>query len=91
MDPMTFLSRRFETHLEGDLQIGDEVIDEYGDRAIILREPYYCGVNNPEKMTLIFYGKHMCSLSVNKVKKTGKSYAKELNTIFEGLKGIKYE
>ena len=89
MDPMTFLSRRFETDLQGDLQIGDEVIDEYGDRAIILRKPYYCGVNNPIQMTLIFYGTHMCSLSVNKIKKTGKSYAKELNTIFNGLRGDK--
>lgn len=86
MDPMEFLSRRFETHLEGDLQVGDEVIDEYGDRAIILREPYYCGVNNPEKMTLIFYGMHMCSLGVNKVKKTGRNFAKELNIIIDALK-----
>ncbi len=84
MDPMEFLSRRFETHLEGDLQVGDEVIDEYGDRAIILREPY--GVNNPEKMTLIFYGMHMCSLGVSKVKKTGRNFAKELNIIIDALK-----
>jgi len=86
VDPMTFLSRRFEIDLQGDLQIGDEVIDEYGDRAIVLRKPYYCGVNNPEPMTLIFYGMHMCSLSVNKVKKTGRNFAKELNIIIDALK-----
>ena len=90
MDPMTFLSRRFETKLEGQLRFGDEVIDEYGIKAVVVREPYPLG-SDKELFTTIFYGTMLASTRVRNLKKTGKSYVKELNTIFEGLKGIKYD
>lgn len=90
MDPMTFLSRRFETHLEGELRFGDEVIDEYDTKGVVVRSPYKMGSDN-HWFTLIYYGRSLASVRVDYLKKTGKSYAKELNTIFEGLKGIKYE
>lgn len=90
MDPMTFLSRRFETHLEGPIKFGDEVIDSYNDKAIVVRKPYKIG-SDQHWFTLIYYGRSLSSVRVDDLKKTGKSYAKELNTIFEGLKGIKYD
>ena len=85
MDPMTFLSRRFETHLEGQLRVGDEVIDEYGEKAVVVRDPYPLG-SDKELFTTIYYGNLLSSTRVRNLKKTGKSYANELNTIFEGLK-----
>ena len=90
MEPMTFLSRRFETKLEGQLRFGDEVIDEYGSKAVVVREPYPLG-SDKELFALIYFGTMLASTRVRNLRKTGKSYAKELNTIFEGLKGIKYE
>ena len=85
MDPMTFLSRRFETNLEGPIKFGDEVIDDYDMKAVVIREPYSLGSDN-ELFALIYYGKTLSSIRVRNLKKTGKSYAKELNTILEGLK-----
>ena len=85
MDPMIFLSRRFETHLEGQLRVGDEVIDEYGEKAVVVRDPYPLGSDH-ELFTTIYYGNLLSSTRIRNLKKTGKSYAKELNTIFEGLK-----
>lgn len=88
MDPMTYLSRRFETHLEGQLKFGDEVIDEYGIKTVVVRDPYPLG-SDKELFTTIFYygycGTLLSSTRVRNLKKTGKSYSKELNTIFEGL------
>ena len=86
MNFMEFFSRRFETELEGPLQFGDEVIDSFGDKAIVVREPYKIGREH-HWFTLIYYGRSLSSVRVEDLKKTGKSYAKELNTIFEGLKG----
>lgn len=86
MNPMSFLSRRFETHLEGQLRFGDEVIDEYDIKAVVVREPYPLG-SDKELFTTIYYGKTLSSTRVRNLKKTGKSYAKELNTIFNGLRG----
>ena len=85
MNFMEFLSKRFETELDGPLQFGDEVIDNYGDKAVVLRNPYPVGSDH-ELFSLISYGTTMASVPVRKLKKTGKSYAKELNVIFEGLK-----
>lgn len=85
MDPMTFLSRRFETHLEGPIKFGDEVIDEYDMKAVVVRDPYTVGMD-AELFASIYYGRVLSSTPVSKLRKTGKSYAKELNTIFEGLK-----
>jgi len=88
MDPMTFLSRRFETQLEGPIKFGDEVIDEYEMKAVVVRDPYPVGTAS-ELFASIYYGRRLMGLSskpVSKLRKTGKSYAKELNKIFEGLK-----
>lgn len=86
MNFIEFLSRRFETELEGPLQFGDEVIDEYGIKAVVVRDPYPLG-SDKELFTSIYYGNILSSKRISNLKKTGKSYAKELNTIFEGLKG----
>ncbi len=86
MDFMDFYSRRFETELFGSFRFGDEVIDSRGDKAIIVREPYKIG-RGPHAFALLYYGRSLSSVRVEDLKKTGKSYAKELNTIFEGIKG----
>lgn len=86
MNPMSFLSRRFETHIEGPIRFGDEVIDSYNDKAIVVREPYKIGSDN-HWFTMIYYGRSLSSVRVDDLKKTGKSYAKEMNTIFNGLRG----
>lgn len=86
MNAMDFFSRRFETEMKGPILFGDEVIDSYGDKAIVVRDPYKIGSDN-HWFTLIYYGRSLSSVRVDDIKKTGKSYAKELNTIFEGLKG----
>lgn len=90
MDPMTFLSKRFETHLVGDMKFGDEVLDEHGDKAVVVKGPYPVG-RDRERFVTVYSGHYLSSAPVKKFRKTGKSYAKELNTIFKGLKGIKYE
>ena len=87
MNFIEFLSRRFETELSGPLQFGDEVIDEYGDKAVVVKNPYPVG-SDREIFTTVYSGHRLSSAPVKKFRKTGKSYAKELNTIFEGLKGI---
>lgn len=86
MNSIEFYSKRFETELNGPLQFGDEVIDKYGDKAIVIREPYKIG---PDQIwfTLIYYGRSLSSVRVDELKKTGKSYANELSIIFNGLKG----
>lgn len=86
MNAIDFFSRRFETELKGPLRFGDEVIDSFNDKAIVVREPYKIG-SDQHWFTLIYYGRSLSSVRVDDLKKTGKSYAKELNTIFEGLKG----
>lgn len=85
MDQMSFLSRRFGTNLEGPIKFGDEVIDEYDMKAVVVRDPYTVGLDD-ELCTLIYYGRMLSSRSVSKLRKTGRSYANELNTIFNGLK-----
>jgi len=85
MNSIEFFSRRFETELAGPIQIGDVVVDSYGDKAIVVREPYKIG-REPQWFTLIYYGRSLSSVRVEDVKKTGENYIKELNTIFEGLK-----
>lgn len=86
MNFIEFYSRRFETELNGPLHFGDEVIDSHGDKAIVVREPYKIGREH-HLFTLIYYGRSLSSVRVEDIKKTGKSYAKELETIFKGLKG----
>lgn len=86
MTVMDFFSRRFGTKLEGPLQFGDEVIDEYGIKAVVVRDPYPLGSDH-ELFATIYNGNLLSSTRIINLKKTGKSYANELNTIFEGLKG----
>ena len=86
MDPMSFLSKRFGTHIEGEMKLGDEVLDKYGDKAVIVRNPYPVGADR-ELFVTISYGCLLSSVPVKELRKTGKSYAKELNTIFNGLRG----
>lgn len=85
MNQMSFLSKRFGTNLEGPFKFGDEVIDGYGMKAVVIRNPYPVGMNG-ELFTLIYYGRMLSTTSVSKLRKTGRSYANELNTIFNGLK-----
>ena len=82
MNFIEFLSRRFETELEGPLQFGDEVIDEKGELAIILRDPYPVGTDHV-LFTLINYGYHMSSRTVRGLKKTGRNFSKELKIIWK--------
>ena len=86
MDPMSFLSKRFGTHIEGEIKFGDEVIDTFGDKAVVVRNPYPVGKDQVLFVT-VYSGHYLSSSPVKDFRKTGKSYAKELNTIFEGLKG----
>lgn len=85
MNARDFLSGRFGTELEGPPQFGDEVIDKYGIKAVVVRDPYPLG-SDKELFATIYYGNTLSSTRISNLKKTGKSYAKELNMIFEGLK-----
>jgi len=85
MDQMSFLSKRFGTNLEGPIKFGDEVVDDYGMKAVVVKDPYTVGTN-AELFTLIYYGRVLSSMPVSRLRKTGRSYANELNTIFNGLK-----
>lgn len=60
MNLMEFLSRRFGTKLEGPLKFGDEVVDKYNCRAVVLRPPYPVGANH-ELFIHVFYGLSMSS------------------------------
>ena len=85
MDAMKFLSKRFGTDLKGWIRFGDEVIDSFNEKAIVVREPYKIGSDH-HWFTLIYYGRSLSSVRVDDLKKTGRSFSKELNTIFEALK-----
>ena len=84
MNPIDFYSARFETEIGSELQVGDEVIDRCGIKAVVLRNPYHVGMHH-ELFTQISYGLEMSSQPVVNLKKTGRSYAKELRTILDGL------
>ena len=86
MDLMSFLSKRFETHLQGDMKFGDEVLDEHGDKAVVVKNPYPVG-RDRERFVTVYSGRYLSSAPVKKFRKTGKSYSKELNIIFNGLRG----
>lgn len=85
MDQMSYLSKRFGTNLEGPIKFGDEVIDDYGIKAVVIRDPYPVGMDGV-LFTLIYYGRLLSSKPVSKLRKTGRSYANELTTIINGLK-----
>lgn len=82
MNAMDFFSERFGTELEGPIQFGDEVIDKYGIKAVVIRDPYPVGTDH-ELFTLINYGYHMSSCTVRGLKKTGRNFSKELETIWK--------
>mgnify|MGYP007122049183 CR=1 FL=1 len=84
MNFIEFCSRRFKTEIIGPLQFGDEVIDEYNIKAVVVRDPYPVGTD-AQLFTLIYYGRVLSSKPVNKLRKTGRNYVNELNTIFNGL------
>lgn len=80
MNAMEFYSERFGAELNGPLQFGDEVIDKYGELAVVLRDPYPVGSDH-ELFTLINYGYRMSSCRVRGLKKTGRNFSKELEVI----------
>lgn len=82
MNTMDFFSERFGTVLEGPLQFGDEVMDEYGELAVVLRDPYPVGTDHV-LFTQINYGYHMSSRTVHGLKKTGRNFSKELEIIWK--------
>lgn len=85
MDPMQFISKRFEMPIPIELNIGDEVITkDYGERGIIIRETYYLG-HDREPFTTIFRGQMMSTERVANLEKTGRHFD-EMNTILEALK-----
>ena len=82
MNTMDFFSERFGTELEGPIQFGDEVIDKHGIKTVVIRDPYPVGTDH-ELFTLINYGYHMSSCTVRGLKKTGRNFSKELETIWK--------
>lgn len=86
MNSAEFFSKRFGTKLEGPMRFGDEVVDKYNCRAVVIRPPYPIGADH-ELFVNVFYGRLLSSSPAKDFIKTGKSYAKELNTIFNGLRG----
>ena len=59
MNLMEFFSSRFGTKLEGELKFGDEVVDKYNRRAVVLRPPYPIGADHEmfiKELDAIFYG-----------------------------------
>jgi hypothetical protein len=85
MDPIQFISKRFETPIQGELHIGDEVITkDYGERGIIIRDTYYLG-HDREPFTTIFRGQTMSTERVNNLEKTGRHFD-EMNTILNALR-----
>ena len=84
MEPNDFLSRRFGMPEEPVFEIGDEVVDDYGMKGIIIRELYYIGPDRTP-FVLVYYGNHMSSTTADKVKKTGKTYP-EMITLLDKLR-----
>ena len=82
MNTMDFFSKRFGTVLEGPLQFGDEVIDKYGELAVVLKDPYPVGTDHV-LFTQINYGYHMSTCTIRGLKKTGRNFSKELETIWK--------
>lgn len=84
MDAMSFFYKRFEIPEKESFEIGDEVIDKYGVKAVVVRDPYYiCG----EEFVLIFYGQYLSSTTTIKLTKTGKKH-KEVEILLNKLKEV---
>lgn len=71
MNALDFFFKRFGIPEKINFEIGDEVIDEYGMKAVVIREPYYI---KDEEFTLIFYGRLLSSTTTKKLTKTGKNH-----------------
>ena len=82
MDTRDFFAKRFGITESKTFNIGDEVVNEYGDKGIIVREPYR--IKN-EEFTLVYYGQMLSSTSTKNLVKTNKHY-KEMETILKALK-----
>ena len=82
MNSMEFFSRRFGTKLEGQLKFGDEVVDKYDCKAVVIRPPYRIGT---ELFVYVYYGQSISSAPAKNFTKTGRSFSKELYTIFYAL------
>ena len=82
MDTRDFFVKRFGIPESKTFNIGDEVINEYGEKGIIVREPYR--IKN-EEFTLVYYGQRLSSTGTKFLTKTNKHY-KEMEIILKGLK-----
>lgn len=84
MDALSFLSKRFEIPEKESFEIGDEVIDKYGVKAVVVRDPYYI---NGEEFVLIFYGQYMSSTTTKNLTKTGKKYQEAVDLLLKLKEG----
>lgn len=82
MDAMSFFCNRFNIPNMESFEIGDEVVDKYGAKAVVVREPYYI---NGEGFVLIFYGQYLSSTTTKSLTKTGKNH-KEVGILLNKLK-----
>ena len=58
---------------DAKIKVGDEVITNYKDHAVAVRDTYYIGEDR-EPFTLIWFGTHMSSCPVNELTKTGRTF-----------------
>lgn len=56
-----------------NVAIGDEVVDEYGEKWIVVREPYEIGLPPKTKLVLLWNGNFMTESKLPVVK-TGRNY-----------------
>lgn len=82
MNTRDFFARRFDISENKTFNIGDEVVNEYGVKGIIVREPYR--ISN-EEFTLVYYGQLLSSTSTKNLVNTNKHY-KEMEIILKALK-----
>lgn len=85
MNSAEFFSKRFGTKLEGPMKFGDEVVDKYNCRAVVIRPPYPIGADH-ELFVNVFYGRLLSSAPAKDFIKTRRNFSKELNTIFYALR-----
>lgn len=69
---------------EIEIGIGDE-IECNGVRGVLVREPYKIGGDKKTTLCLIWYGTHMSSTDIHKVKPTGRHFA-EVDQLLKALR-----
>lgn len=69
---------------EKEVHVGDEVECD-GVRGVLVREPYKIGGDEKTTLCLIWYGTHMSSTDIHKVKPTGRHFA-EVDQLIQALK-----